>query len=167
MEAGEHDPQRFLNRAVFQNVQRMGSDKNLSLALIDYQDGRLRLSGQHETLLMTRPGQPVETIDTIDLGFPVGLVEDISDFVSHTDLILGVDDMVVLYSDGIVEAEDVKGEQYGMDRLRASIDVNRCRTAAEIKNAILNDLLTFIDSHEIYDDITLIVLKQQEQPVSC
>jgi putative methionine-R-sulfoxide reductase with GAF domain len=62
---GETDPVRFLatlNRTLYGNVQRMGTDKNLTLALLDYAAGEARLSGQHENMLVVRcaPGRAQE-----------------------------------------------------------------------------------------------------------
>ena len=84
---GETDPVRFLatlNRALYGNVQRMGTDKNLTLALLDYTAGDLRLSGQHEAMLVVRGDGTVEVVDTIDLGFPVALMDEIADFIHLT-----------------------------------------------------------------------------------
>ena len=67
-----------LNRTIYENVRRMQSDKNLTLILLDYEEGRLRLSGQHEELVVVRADGRVERIDTIDLGFPIGLEQDIT-----------------------------------------------------------------------------------------
>jgi len=83
----EPDPVRFLsaiNRAIYDNLQRMKSDKNASLALLDYQEGMLKLSGQHEEMIVVRYNGSVERFDTIDLGFPIGLDADIAEFVAET-----------------------------------------------------------------------------------
>jgi sigma-B regulation protein RsbU (phosphoserine phosphatase) len=72
-----------LNRTTYKNVQRMNSDKNLTLALLNYADRTISISGQHEQTLVVRKGGQIEQIDTIDLGFPLGLEEDISEFISH------------------------------------------------------------------------------------
>lgn len=74
LQTDEMNPQVFLdqvNHTIYDNVQRMGSDKNLTLALLDYRDGCLSLSGQHEEMIVVRSGV-VERIETIDLGFPLG-----------------------------------------------------------------------------------------------
>jgi HAMP domain-containing protein len=84
---GETDPVRFLdtlNRTLYGNVQRMGTDKNLTLALLDYAAGDVRLSGQHENMLVLRCNGTVEVVDTMDLGFPVALTAEIADFIQHT-----------------------------------------------------------------------------------
>lgn len=160
----ETDPVKFLNvlnRTIYDNVQRMNSDKNLTLVVLDYQEGRLRLSGQHEEIIMVRAGGILERIDTVDLGFPLGLIENIDDFVSYTDVQLNPGDVVVLYTDGITEAENMNGEQYGLERLCEAIKQNWQGSAAEIRQAAIADVRQHIGAQTIYDDITLVVLKQK------
>src|SRR5205823_215691 len=74
-EIRESDPVRCLdtlNHMLYRNVQRMRSDKNLTLALLTYVQGQVSISGQHEEALIVRHGGAIERIDTIDLGFPLG-----------------------------------------------------------------------------------------------
>ena len=160
----ETDPARFLsavNRTIYDNVQRMNSDKNLSLSLLDYQQGQLCLSGQHEEMIVVRADGSLERIDTIDLGFPIGLEEDITDFISHTQVQLHPGDVVVLYTDGITEAENLAGEQYGIERLCEVVRSNRQQSAEQIKQTVLDNVRSHIGKQKVYDDITLLVLKQK------
>lgn len=83
----------------------MNIDKSMSLALLDYEEGKLRLSGQHEEIIVVRNNGKLEQIDTIDLGFPLGLELDIAAFVASKEIGLNQCDVVVLYTDGITEAE--------------------------------------------------------------
>ena len=164
MTQNEADPLKFLsviNRTIFDNVERINSDKNLTLSLLDYEDNCLRLSGQHESLIVVRKGGEVEIIDTIDLGFPVGLEEDISDFLGETEILLNPGDVVVLYTDGITEAEDPSGEMYGLERLCEIVSQNWEQSAQEIKIAVIDDVKQHIDTQTVYDDITLLVIKQK------
>jgi two-component system sensor histidine kinase ChiS len=160
----ETDPGKFLsavNRTIYDNVQRMNSDKNLSLSLLDYQQGQLRLSGQHEELIVVRADGYLERIDTIDLGFPIGLEEDIADFIAHTQVQLHPGDVVVLYTDGITEAENLAGEQYGIERLCEVVRCNRQQSALAIKQVVLDNVRSHIGQQKVYDDITLLILKQK------
>ena len=162
--SGETDPVRFLstlNLALFGNVQRMGGDKNLTLCLIDYAAGEVKVSGQHEEMIVVRKGGAVERVDTIDLGFPVGLVDDISAFVGQATVRLEPGDGIVLYTDGITEAENMAGEQYGLARLCAVVSRHWSEPAEAIKDAAVADVAAHIGSQTVYDDITLVVLKQQ------
>ncbi|MDM8559950.1 hypothetical protein [Candidatus Parabeggiatoa sp. HSG14] len=83
-----------LNEVVYHNIVQMNSDKNLTLALLNYQpsvssqnEGILHLSGQHEEMIVVRNGE-VELIDTIDLGFPIGLDDNITGFIAEAKISL-------------------------------------------------------------------------------
>ena len=161
---GETDPVRFLdtvNRALYGNVQRMGTDKNLTLALLDYAAGEVRLSGQHEEMLVVRQDGSIERVKTIDLGFPLGLVDEIADYIQYRTVVLQPGDGVVLYTDGITEAENVAREQYGLERLCAVVCQHWGQAADTIKEAVVADVQRHIGGHLVYDDLTLVVVKQQ------
>lgn len=163
-ELQESEPVRFLdtlNRTIYKNVQRMKSDKNLTLALLNYADGKVSISGQHEEIIVVRKGGQIERIDTIDLGFPIGLDEDISDWISQVVVDLEPGDGVVLYTDGIPEPRNIEQEFYGIERLCEVVSENWHRSAEEIKQATIDDLRKFMGEEKVLDDITLLVLKQQ------
>jgi phosphoserine phosphatase RsbU/P len=150
-----------LNRTIYGNVQRMESDKNMTLSLVDYADGVLKLSGQHEEMIVVRNGGDIERIDTMDLGFPIGLEENIEDFIAATHVNLSQGDGVVLYTDGITEAENMQGLQYGMDRLCDVVSQQWHLPAEAIRHAVIADLQTYIGEQTVYDDITLLICKQK------
>ncbi|WP_332966698.1 MULTISPECIES: PP2C family protein-serine/threonine phosphatase [unclassified Microcoleus] len=160
----EPDPVRFLsaiNSAIYDNVQRMKCDKNASLALLDYEQGMLKLSGQHEEMIVVRCNGSVERFDTIDLGFPIGLDANIAEFVAETIVQLHSGDIVVLYTDGITEAENMDKVLYSLEKLIEVIQINWQRTATEIRHAVIDDVRSHIGEQKVFDDITLLVLKQK------
>jgi len=141
------DPVKFLdilNRTIYGNIERMNSDKNLTLALLDYADGTLSLSGQHEELLVVRAGGKLERIDTCNLGFPIGLEEEITDLIAQEHVQLNSGDVVVLYTDGITEAEDINHKQYGLERLCEVVSRNWKLSAQAIRQAVIDDLMTLL-----------------------
>ncbi|MDM8565478.1 SpoIIE family protein phosphatase [Candidatus Halobeggiatoa sp. HSG11] len=159
-----NNPEIFLsvlNRAIYDNVQRMESDKNLTLSLLDYKKGKLSISGQHEEILIIRKNGCIERVDTFDLGFIVGLEPDISSFVSKKSIVLAPGDGIVLYTDGVTEAMNLNRKMYGVERLCEIISINWQYQATDIKNAIINDVRNHIASQKVYDDITFLVLKQK------
>ena len=163
-EMPESDPVRFLdtlNRTLYKNIQRMNSDKNLTLALLNYADGRISISGQHEETLVVRKDGQIERIDMMDLGFPIGLDDDISNFISQVLVDLEPGDGVVLYTDGITEARNIHKKFYGIERLCEVLSQNWHKSAEQIKQATIDDLREFIGEQKVFDDITLLVLKQQ------
>ncbi len=164
LENNETDPVKFLNainRTIYDNMQRINSDKNLSLCLLDYQAGTLRLSGQHEEMVVVRCGGQVERIKTVKLGFPIGLAPDIADFVAEAKVQLNPGDVVVLYTDGITEAENVNGARYRLERLCEVVSLSWQQSSSEIKQAIIDDVRRHIGKQKVYDDMTLVVFKQK------
>lgn len=160
----EMDSTKFLttlNRTLFENVQRMNADKSMTLTLLDYQDGMVRLSGQHEEVLVLRHDGEIERIDTIDLGFPVGLEPNIANFIGQREIALHINESVILYTDGITEAENVFGHQYGIERLCHVLQRNWQKSAAALRQAVIDDIMQFIGQQKIFDDITLVVLKRR------
>ncbi|WP_343045294.1 hypothetical protein [Microcoleus asticus] len=43
-----------LNRTIYKNVQRMNSDKSMTLTILNYADRTISISGQHEETLVVR-----------------------------------------------------------------------------------------------------------------
>ncbi|MEM6427889.1 MAG: PP2C family protein-serine/threonine phosphatase [Deinococcota bacterium] len=182
LEAGISDIETVLtvlNRSLYANVLRMGAERSLTLGLLDYYyqppapsdlqhnanisgagEGYLRFCGQHEALLVFRADGTVEEYDTIDLGFPVALEEDIGQWVNSLALTLHAGDGVVLYTDGITEAENDRHQMYGLARLIDCIQRAWHKSTEQIKWAVLADLEHFIGDKVIHDDVTLVILKQ-------
>jgi serine phosphatase RsbU (regulator of sigma subunit) len=165
----ETNPTSFLdvlNRMVYNNVQRMEIDKSLTLALLDYHPGtdgggQVQVSGQHEELIVVRRGGAVERVDTLDLGLPIGLDDPIVAFINQLTIDLQVGDGAVLYTDGITEAENLAGEQYGLERLCQIVGQQWEQPAEGIKEAVIRDVRQFIGGQTVFDDITLVVVKQK------
>jgi len=71
----------------------------------------------------------------------------------------GPGDLLVIYSDGVVEAMDSSGADFGEQRLRETILENAGRSCAEIRDAIVNRVRAFIGRTEPHDDLTLAVVR--------
>ena len=161
---GEEDPIKLLNtinKTLYDNTRRMKSHKNMTLSLLQYEMGVLNLSGQHEDMIVLRTDGAIESIDTFDLGFPLGLEKDISAFVAQTNIQLNPEDVAVLYTDGITEAMNMQKEQYGLDRFHQVLQNNRDRSAIEIQQQVIFDVMEFIGEQRVFDDITLLILKRR------
>jgi len=164
-EIRETDPVRFLdalNRTLYKNVQRMNSEKSLTLAILNYSEGWVSISGQHEETLIVRNGGQVERMDTMDLGLPIALHDDIAQFISQISIQLQLGDGIVLYTDGIPEAKDINKKQYGVEQMCEVISQNWHLSAGEIKQAVIDDLRRHIGSQKVFDDITLLVVKRTQ-----
>jgi serine phosphatase RsbU (regulator of sigma subunit) len=128
--------------------------------LLTYHHGRLNIVGQHEEILVVRRGGQVERVDTLNLGFPLGLEADIARFMAEATIALRPGDSAVLYTDGITEAENPNQAMYGLDRLCAVLSRHWNQPAEAMKQAVVDDLTRHIGAQKVYDDVTLVVLKQ-------
>ena len=72
-----------------------------------------------------------------------------------TDLAIG--DILVWYTDGIVECENPGGEEYGEKRFRASVRKAAALDASEMRDAIIADASGFFSDTPRKDDITMVV----------
>ncbi len=96
-------------------------------------------------------------------GIALGMVNNVSPLLEVKEIPLETNDVFVVYSDGIPEARNPAGEEYGLDRLKKLIlsAAKDLYTAEAIKNAILSDVIDFIGGLEHRDDITVLVLKKK------
>ncbi len=163
-ESGEADPVRFLdilNRTLYKNVQRINSEKCLTLSILNYANGQVSISGQHEETIVVRKTGAIERIDTMDLGFPIALDGDITAFINQVIVELQHGDGVVLYTDGIPEACDINKNIYGIERMCNVISQQWHLPSEQIKDAIITDVRRHIGEQKVFDDITLLILKRQ------
>ncbi len=99
----------------------------------------------------------------VNTGIPLGLLEDRTWDKAVVQLDPG--DVLVLYTDGITEAQNEKEEFYGETRLLDSIRTNLDGSAEGISQRILADLQEFVGSAPQYDDITLSVLVRESAEI--
>ena len=72
------------------------------------------------------------------------------------ELQLAPGDVIYLYTDGVTEATDAKGEMYGEKRLLAILDENAGRNPEEICDAVKKDVDAFVAEAPQFDDITML-----------
>ena len=130
-----------------------------------YRDGMLTFSGQHEEVLYCPAAvegeeRRLERIDTMDLGFPLGLEPEIGQFLQPHRIALNPGDTLILYTDGITEAEDESGSFFGVERLTGAILDQIDEPVQTMHDRIVADLYAHIGSRQVYDDITLMVLRR-------
>ena len=67
--------------------------------------------------------------------------------------------MLVLYTDGITEARNSKGDQFGYDRLRATVEKLAQEDLAALQHHLLQQLYSHTGSDDINDDYTTVIVK--------
>jgi sigma-B regulation protein RsbU (phosphoserine phosphatase) len=92
-------------------------------------------------------------------GLILGILENETWKQGTVDLYPG--DVLVHYTDGVTEAQNMDGELYGAKRLIRCVQSNLGSSAQEIQNAILADISEFIGHAPQFDDIALVILARE------
>jgi sigma-B regulation protein RsbU (phosphoserine phosphatase) len=114
-------------------------------------------AGHYPPLLAGERGRGIE-IARLDAGGPVlGLLPAARYEQTRCDVRPG--DVLVLYSDGLIEATNPAGEEYGESRLRESLAATAVGDPDGIRDAILASAGEFLGASPPRDDLTLVVAK--------
>ena len=125
------------------------------IAILNFETMTLQYTnaGHNYPLLLQKDGlQCLKKVDGTILGLMKGLP-----YRSNT-IQLAPGDRILLYTDGVTEAHDPKGNLYGEDRLIKIFSDSASFTEEETIDAIHNDILKFSDGAAQFDDITMMVL---------
>jgi DNA-binding LacI/PurR family transcriptional regulator/serine phosphatase RsbU (regulator of sigma subunit) len=150
-----------LNSVLFDNIRnRLRADEHATLTLLRYEaNGRLVFAGSHEELIIWRAEERrCEMLSTT--GPWVGAVPSIARVVSDLEWRLGKGDVLLLYTDGIVEAEDKTGTtRFGVERLVAAFERLATREVEAIRDGLFATLKDF--TAEQVDDMSLVVIRRR------
>lgn len=125
--------------------------------VLDWRNSILIFSnaGHNPPLVMHRDGT---TEHLLDGGLALGVLPDSS--YEERPIALREGDVLVFYTDGVSEAENENGEQFGEERLEQVARENADRPAADLLAAIVNAVVVWTGERGPSDDLTLIVVRK-------
>lgn len=132
----------------------------LLCALLDREAGTLTLANAgHLPLLHFRNGGDGRCEEVGDGAPPLGTFLRVR--YGQVERPIAPGDLLVLYTDGLSEARNAQGLEYGMDRVQQVVArvAKAGLPAREIRDAVLNDFARFRGDSEQVDDITLVVAR--------
>jgi sigma-B regulation protein RsbU (phosphoserine phosphatase) len=156
-----NDPGQLLAKA--NGVLRKSLEKSrfvsASYGLMDPQAMVLRVARAGHMPFFLSSGGRIET--HVPPGLVLGAADEplFSEKLRETTIALKAGDMIVFITDGISEAKNLIGNQFGYERLQSVIQSNRDATAEEMTKAIMEEVKAFANQPVQYDDITLLVIK--------
>ncbi len=148
------------NRLLVENIRcRLGGDDHVTLVLMHISlDGNFVFAGGHEPLLVLRADTgKCEVIDT--LGPWMGILPDIGRNLTERRGRLEHGDLLLLHSDGIVEAGARNHQAYGLERLCAAVERLHDQPAEIICQEILREAEE-CSSGKCEDDMTVVVVRR-------
>ncbi len=128
----------------------MNTELNLNSSIFTYSS-----AGHSPLVIYRKESDSVELYGT--KGVAVGFIENYSYKESSFELKNG--DIVIFYTDGIIECENKKRELFGIERLLDVVYKNKNLSSKEIKRKILEAIEDFRKDYEQNDDITFVILK--------
>lgn len=145
-----------LNQVLYENTGA-ANYATVFYASLELDSGRLRYAnGGHLPGLILRAGS--DTPEWLSAGgTPVGLLPGAKFEAAETAL--GPEDILVLYSDGVVEEEDAHGHDFGADRLVQAALRARAGDARAVVRTIRRELAEFRAAENPFDDVTVIAVK--------
>jgi hypothetical protein len=107
--------------------------------------------------LVRGQGERCEMMTVVSHGAPLGATRDSVYTSQHVRLEPG--DVLLWYTDGLVECEDARGEQFGEKRLRATLQHASRWHAPAIRDSLVHAITRFMGNHHQKDDITFVVAR--------
>ena len=150
-----------VNRQLYPDIKE---DMFISMAylILDHAHNGVVLSraGHDAPLLYKSSSQTVTPLKPpgMVLGIDSGSVFD--RLTSDVAVPLERDDCLVLYTDGVTEAIDTQGDEFGIERTIQAVCASAMNGAPAIVNRLIDDLRTFVGSQSQNDDITLIAIRK-------
>ena len=118
-------------------------------------------SGGHDAPLLVHSDGSSELLPLTG-GIALGIVSDLA--YRQNSVVLDHGDTLVLYTDGVTEAMNGEGEQFGIERLRKVFSNRAPKDANEAAHKIFEAVNTFADGAAQSDDITCLTLRRSETP---
>ena len=137
-----------------------GDNKYVTAALLELSPetgrGSYVSAGHINSLLMTRAGDVVALEST---GAPLGLLPPGLPY-GATSVVIEPGDCLVICSDGVPDAQNEAGDEFGEARLMAIVGENREQPSAAIVDKVFTAIDAFAGTAPQFDDITMMVLRR-------
>jgi serine phosphatase RsbU (regulator of sigma subunit) len=123
-------------------------------AFVDLESLEMRYcSAGHPNQLLVRADGGSEELGT--MGFLLGMMENMA--YEEKSLVLCPGDTLALFTDGVFESPDARGNSFGREGILRSITTRLGSGAAELSDGLFSDLLAWTEGTEASDDVTILM----------
>jgi len=154
------DPARILqsvNRYLL-NMNTAGMFVTLLLGILDFASGKLDYcrAGHLPPLILDGCGEFVNV--PVSNGQPLGVLEHLQ--IDRQEVQIPAGGMMLLFSDGLTEAVDPMGQEYGLAAVKLNLAANRMKQPAEICASLWEAVRLHSGEQGHQDDFTTVVIKR-------
>jgi len=142
---------------IISSQNERGMFVTIQCAILDTETGELKIgnAGHNPPLIGKGIGQDYEFI-TLPESIVLGPMEDVT--FSSVTVMLKPDDIIFLYTDGITEAMNPRGEIFSDDRLRTTLSSLKGNNITEIVCGVRDEVKNYAQEAPQSDDITIVAL---------
>ncbi|MBN2442775.1 MAG: SpoIIE family protein phosphatase, partial [Spirochaetales bacterium] len=160
----------IVNKVLYRlNNKRIGSDKFMTQNYFYEKNGDIKFAGAHEPAIMyfEKEERVIEIEGCAKRTAFMGLSPMIDAKTSAGGFRMDEGDILILYSDGIIEAKDHYSHQFGLEKLKHIVLTHKQKSPEDLILSIVNEVKVHAQNGDmkkhngkLADDITLLVLKK-------
>ena len=153
-----------INKMIYPNIER-SSFISAIIAKIEPSKGLIKFTRAGHTPLIYCDGDssPPTSITGKGIGLGLDSGNKFNSILEETSIQMKGKGTIVLYTDGVIEARNQEGHEYGEERLMELMKECKNSSAKELKEKIIESVTGFCDQTPLHDDLTFIVLKSQKK----
>jgi len=116
------------------------------------------INAGHNNPILRRASGQVERLDVG--GLPFGILPDVK--YDSATVTLAPGDWLIIFTDGLVEAENARQDEYGEARLLAAIEAGKSVEPTDMLKRLMAEVDLFVGNTPQHDDVTCLLLKSEE-----
>ncbi len=150
------------NNILFDSLEKT-SFISLLAARVDYKNNNVAFARAGHTPVIHYEAKSGKVHFLQPPGIAVGLNKTrlFADMLKEQNVTFLKNDIMAFYTDGLSEAMNKAGEEFGEEQLGNIIKENAHLTVELLKEKVIDDILSFLDGQNLHDDLTLILIKQK------
>ncbi len=148
------------NETLYKNFDRK-TFISLIYGIIDAKDRRFTFcrAGHCPLFYINSNDEEPKRLEPRGLGVGLDAGSIFEKTLEQMEIKLNDGDALMLYTDGVTEARNPKGDEFGEERLAEALMLAKSDDPTEIKKSIIHTIYSFFDGQNAYDDLTFIIIK--------
>ena len=115
------------------------------------------INAGHNNPILRRANGQIERLDVG--GLPYGITPEVK--YDSATITLAPGDWLIIFTDGLIEAENARQEEYGEARLLAAIEAGKSTSPAEMLKRLMAEVDLFVGNTPQHDDVTCMLLRAE------
>ncbi|WFD09191.1 SpoIIE family protein phosphatase [Tepidibacter hydrothermalis] len=149
-----------MNRILYDDFDKVNIFATARIGIFDSKTGKASISnaGHHHSIGIKKDKDIIIDDLDFDKGMPIGVLKD----MVYNEYEYNINDyeLVCIYTDGIIEASNQSGEEFGLDRLKELIKDNYAEDTPHIYYKLKEKLKSFTGKESLEDDLLILFVRK-------